>query len=52
MEAPSIKAGEPVLLEVFRGGVVEPGALDPRQADILASFMADRARIPPHPQGF
>eukprot|EP00752_Nemacystus_decipiens_P003062 g2839.t1 len=47
LKAPSIKAGEPVLREVFRGGMVEPGALDPRQADILASTMASRMRPPP-----
>eukprot|EP00903_Cladosiphon_okamuranus_P016558 g15275.t1 len=47
LKAPSIKAGEPVLQEVFRGGMVEPGALDPRQADILASTMAGRMRPPP-----
>lgn len=46
LKAPSIKAGEPVLREVFRGGMVEPGALDPRQADILASTMAARMRPP------
>lgn len=47
LKAPSIKVGEPVLHKVFRGGVVEPGALDPRQVDMLASTMAGRMRPPP-----
>lgn len=51
LKAPSIKAGEPIIREVFRGGIVEPGALDPRQADILASTMAGRMHPPPPPGG-
>ncbi|CAM9375136.1 unnamed protein product [Ectocarpus sp. 6 AP-2014] len=47
LKAPPIKAGEPIIREVFRSGMVEPGALDPRQADILASTMAGRMRPPP-----
>lgn len=55
-KAPPIKAGDPILREVFRGGVVKPGALDPRQVDILASTMAGRMQPMPPPgpglQGF
>ncbi|CAM9245740.1 unnamed protein product, partial [Scytosiphon promiscuus] len=47
LKAPPIKAGEPILREVFRSGMVEPGALDPRQANILATTMAGRVRPPP-----
>ncbi|CAM9474578.1 unnamed protein product, partial [Hapterophycus canaliculatus] len=47
LKAPPIKAGEPIVREVFRSGMVEPGALDPRQANILASAMAGRVRPPP-----
>lgn len=47
LKAPPIKAGEPIIREVFRSGMVEPGALDPQQADILASTMAGRMRPPP-----
>lgn len=45
VEAPPIKLGDPVLLDVFLSGRVEPGALDHRQVDIIASFMA--GRVPP-----
>lgn len=51
-EAPPIKVGDPVLLDIFHGGVVKPGALSPQQADALASFMAyrDVPHTPlPHP---
>lgn len=47
LEAPPIEASDPVLRDVFRGGMVKPGALDPRQVDVLVSFMAGRARPPP-----
>ena len=46
LRAPPIKAGDPILREVFRSGMVEPGALHPRQVDILASTMASRMQPP------
>lgn len=51
LRAPPIKAGDPILRDVFRSGRVEPGALDPRQADILASTMAGRMRPVGPPAG-
>lgn len=47
LRAPPIKAADPILREVFRSGMAEPGALHPRQVDILASTMASRMQPPP-----